>query len=73
MGQVIASSCVSAVDDGTLKSEWGSQTMDDEGFPTQRNLLIENGQYSEAEQMLRELQREQRFSSAFNKECINTL
>ncbi|OGQ06798.1 MAG: hypothetical protein A3G32_00300 [Deltaproteobacteria bacterium RIFCSPLOWO2_12_FULL_40_28] len=43
MGQVIASSCVSAVDDGTLKSEWGSQTMDDEGFPTQRNLLIENG------------------------------
>lgn len=43
VGQVIASSCVSAVDDGTLKSEWGSQAMDDEGFPTQRNLLIENG------------------------------
>jgi TldD protein len=43
LGEVIASNCVSAVDDGTLKSEWGSTHIDDEGIPTQRNLLIENG------------------------------
>jgi len=43
MGKSIASPCVSAVDDGTLLHEWGSSTIDDEGVPTQKNLLIENG------------------------------
>lgn len=43
MGQQIASDVVSAVDDGTLENEWGSSNIDDEGMPTQRNLLIENG------------------------------
>ncbi len=43
MGQQIASSCVSAVDDGTLSNEWGTLNVDDEGTKTQRNLLIENG------------------------------
>lgn len=43
MGQSIASSLVSAVDDATLVSEWGSAALDDEGTPTQKNLLIENG------------------------------
>lgn len=43
LGQVIAAPCVSAVDDGTLVSEWGSTSMDDEGTPTRRNILIENG------------------------------
>lgn len=43
LGQKIAASCVSAVDDGTLKNEWGSINVDDEGTPSQRNLLIENG------------------------------
>lgn len=39
----IANACVTAVDDGTLKSTWGSLTIDDEGLPTQKNILIENG------------------------------
>lgn len=43
LGQSIAAPCVSAVDDGTLPNAWGSSNMDDEGHPTQRNVLIENG------------------------------
>ena len=43
IGEKVASDVVSAVDDGTLPNEWGSSNIDDEGTPTQRNLLIENG------------------------------
>lgn len=43
MGQRIASEKVSAVDDGTLPYEWGSINMDDEGYPSGRCVLIENG------------------------------
>ncbi len=43
LGEKIAADCVSAVDDGTLAGEWGTISMDDEGTPAQRNLLIENG------------------------------
>ncbi|MCQ1530469.1 TldD/PmbA family protein [Lutispora saccharofermentans] len=43
LGQPIASSLVTAYDDGTLMNIWGSLNIDDEGTPTQRNLLIENG------------------------------
>ncbi len=43
LGQKIASSIVTAVDDGTMKGEWGSITYDDEGTPSQRNVLIEDG------------------------------
>ncbi|MBE6885116.1 MAG: TldD/PmbA family protein [Ruminococcaceae bacterium] len=43
LGQKIAADCVSAVDDGTLSGEWGHIGCDDEGTPSQRNLLIENG------------------------------
>lgn len=43
IGQKIAADCVSAVDDGTMPGEWGSIHIDDEGTPSRRNLLIENG------------------------------
>lgn len=43
MGQQIASTCVTAVDDGTLPGEWGSIGVDDEGEYAARNVLIENG------------------------------
>lgn len=43
MGQQIASPVVTAIDDGTIPNAWGSQMMDDEGTPTQKNVLIENG------------------------------
>lgn len=43
MGQMIASPIVSAVDDGTIPNGWGTLNVDDEGTPTRRNLLIENG------------------------------
>lgn len=43
LGEKIASDCVTAVDDGTLEGQWGSVGMDDEGHPSMRNVLIENG------------------------------
>ncbi|MBN1469456.1 MAG: TldD/PmbA family protein [Fusobacteriaceae bacterium] len=43
IGQKVASDCVTAIDDGTLVNEWGSLNIDDEGVPTERKVLIENG------------------------------
>lgn len=43
LGQQIASPRVTAVDDGTMVNEWGSSNLDDEGIPTTRLVLIENG------------------------------
>lgn len=43
LGEKIASDLVTLVDDGTLPNHWGSTNIDDEGTPTQRNVLIENG------------------------------
>ena len=43
IGEKVASELITAVDDGTLKNEWGSSNIDDEGTPTQKNVLIENG------------------------------
>ena len=43
LGEMIASPCVTAVDDATIPHGWGSQNIDDEGMPTQKNILIENG------------------------------
>ncbi|MCR8744415.1 TldD/PmbA family protein [Romboutsia lituseburensis] len=43
LGEQIASTKVTAIDDGTLQNHWGSSNIDDEGNNTQRNVLIENG------------------------------
>ena len=43
LGQKIASDLVTAVDDATIPNAWGSINIDDEGTPTQRKVLIENG------------------------------
>ena len=43
LGQAIASPIVTAIDDGTMPNEWGSGNIDDEGVPTTRLVLIENG------------------------------
>ena len=43
LGTQIASPIVTAVDDGTLANEWGSLNIDDEGIPTTRLVLIEDG------------------------------
>ncbi len=43
LGTRVANECVTAIDDGTLASHFGSLTIDDEGRPTQKTVLIENG------------------------------
>lgn len=43
LGQKIANEKVTAIDDGTIAGAWGSVNIDDEGTPTQKNVLIENG------------------------------
>ena len=43
LGQKIANEKVTAIDDGTIPNGWGSINIDDEGTPSQRKILIENG------------------------------
>ena len=43
IGERVAAPGVTVVDDGTLARRRGSLNVDDEGQPTQRNVLIENG------------------------------
>jgi len=43
MGEKVAADCVTVVDDGSIARRRGSLTVDDEGTPTRRNVLIENG------------------------------
>ena len=43
MGERVAAPGVTVVDDGTLHDRRGSLTIDDEGTPTQRTVLIEDG------------------------------
>ena len=43
MGQQVAAKGVTVVDDGTIASRRGSLSIDDEGTPTNRTVLIEDG------------------------------
>jgi TldD protein len=43
MGQQVAAKGVTVVDDGTMQSRRGSLSIDDEGTPTNRTVLIEDG------------------------------
>ncbi len=43
IGERIAADDVTVVDDGTMQDRRGSLNIDDEGNPSQRNVLIENG------------------------------
>jgi TldD protein len=43
IGERVAAPGVTVIDDGTIARRRGSLNIDDEGHPTQRNVLIENG------------------------------
>ncbi|MCU7814410.1 MAG: metalloprotease TldD [Candidatus Thiodiazotropha sp. (ex Rostrolucina anterorostrata)] len=43
MGEQVAATCCTVVDDGTLPGRRGSLNIDDEGTPSQNTVLIENG------------------------------
>jgi PmbA protein len=43
LGEKIASSSFTIIDDGTIPGLFGSQPFDDEGVPTRRTVVIENG------------------------------
>ena len=43
LGQKVCSELVTIIDDGTVPNSRGSVAIDDEGTPTQRTVLIENG------------------------------
>ena len=43
LGQQIANPKVTAIDDGTIPTAWGSINIDDEGTPAKKNVLIEKG------------------------------
>ena len=43
VGELVASPLVTIVDDGGMPAEWGTFSVDDEGTPAQRNVLIQDG------------------------------
>jgi len=43
LNKKVASDIVTAIDDGTIENAWGSGNFDDEGNPTRKTVLIEDG------------------------------
>ncbi len=43
IGEMVGKPILNAIDDGTIVNKWGSCNIDDEGTPTQKTTLIENG------------------------------
>ena len=43
VGELVASPLVTLIDDGSMGGEWGAIGIDDEGHPSQRNVLIQDG------------------------------
>jgi TldD protein len=43
LGEAVAQPVLTAYDDGRLPGEWGSDAIDDEGVPTQKTRVIEDG------------------------------
>jgi TldD protein len=43
LGEQLAADFVTAYDDGSRRNEWGSDGIDDEGTPTRRTAIIEDG------------------------------
>ncbi len=46
LGEAVAQPLLTAYDDGRLPGEWGSDAIDDEGTPTQKTRVIEEGRLS---------------------------
>ena len=43
LGEKVAQPVLTAIDDGTIAQRWGSLNIDDEGMPSKKTVLIENG------------------------------
>ena len=43
LGEQVAEPLLTAYDDGRMPGEWGTDAIDDEGTPTQKTLVIEEG------------------------------
>src|SRR4029077_335999 len=46
LGEQVAEPLLSAYDDGRMPGEWGSDAIDDEGTPTQKTLVVDEGRVS---------------------------
>jgi TldD protein len=47
LGQPVGPECLTIVDDGSRPGEYGSIAFDDEGFPSQRTVLVDRGRFVE--------------------------
>jgi TldD protein len=47
IGEQVGPECLTLVDNGALPGEWGTIFFDDEGHPSQRNVLVDHGRFVE--------------------------